>query len=118
HPLHTFRILSKMRFPEDLAAIPMVAAAHHERWDGSGYPHGLKGEDIPLGSRIVAVADAYDAVSEQRVYHDSIEPERAFTEITMRSGTYFDPTVVQAFGEYFNREIIPRRQMRETMKNK
>ncbi|HYL99162.1 MAG TPA: HD domain-containing phosphohydrolase, partial [Blastocatellia bacterium] len=99
HPLHTFRILSKMRFPEDLAAIPMVAAAHHERWDGSGYPHGLKGEEIPLGSRIVAVADAYDAVSEQRVYHDSVEPERAFNEITLRSGSYFDPEVVKAFGE-------------------
>ncbi|HWP43739.1 MAG TPA: HD domain-containing phosphohydrolase, partial [Blastocatellia bacterium] len=58
HPLHTFRILSKIRFPEDLAEIPFVAAAHHERWDGSGYPHGLRCEEIPIGSRIVAVADA------------------------------------------------------------
>lgn len=118
HPLHTFRILSKMRFPEELASIPMVAAAHHERWDGSGYPHGLKGEEIPLGSRIVAVADTYDAIAEQRVYHEAVDPESSFNEILMRSGTYFDPTVVEAFGQYFHREIMPRRRMRETLKRK
>jgi HD-GYP domain-containing protein (c-di-GMP phosphodiesterase class II) len=110
HPLHTFRILSKMRFPEDLAEIPMVAAAHHERWDGSGYPHGLKGEAIPLGGRIVAVADSYDAIAEERIYHDPIEPAAAFAEIVSRSGTYFDPAVVEAFTEFFEKEIGPRRQ--------
>ena len=114
HPLHTFRILSKMRFPEDLAEIPMVAAAHHERWDGTGYPHALKGEEIPMGSRIVAVADAYDAVAEERAYHESVEPEAAFSEIATRSGTYFDPIVVEAFREYFNREMMPRRHQHET----
>jgi HD-GYP domain-containing protein (c-di-GMP phosphodiesterase class II) len=67
HPQHTYRLLSKIRFPEDLADIPLVAACHHERWDGSGYPQGLKGEQIPLGSRIVAVADAYDAITEERL---------------------------------------------------
>ncbi|HWN99105.1 MAG TPA: HD domain-containing phosphohydrolase, partial [Blastocatellia bacterium] len=70
HPLHTFRLLSKIRFPEDLADIPMVAAPHHERWDGSGYPDGLRGEEIPIGSRIIAVADAYDALTEQRCYNE------------------------------------------------
>jgi HD-GYP domain-containing protein (c-di-GMP phosphodiesterase class II) len=112
HPLHTFRILSKMRFPEDLSAIPLVAAAHHERWDGTGYPHGLKGEEIPLGSRIVAVADAYDAVAEERVYHESVEPEAALAEIVSRSGTYFDPVVADAFAQFFDREIKPRRRRR------
>jgi len=105
HPLHTFRILSKMRFPEELSAIPLVAAAHHERWDGTGYPHGLSGEEIPLGSRIVAVADAYDAVAEERVYHDSVEPEAALAEIVFRAGTHFDPAVTKAFVEFFDREI-------------
>ncbi|HKQ07922.1 MAG TPA: HD domain-containing phosphohydrolase [Blastocatellia bacterium] len=108
HPMHTFRLLSKMRFPEDLAEIPFVAAAHHERWDGTGYPHGLSGEEIPLGSRIVAVADAYDALTEDRCYHEGWEPARAVVELTRRSGTYFDPTVITAFTEYFEREMMPR----------
>jgi HD-GYP domain-containing protein (c-di-GMP phosphodiesterase class II) len=108
HPLHTFRILSKIRFPEDLADIPRVAAAHHERWDGNGYPHGLRGEEIPLGSRIVAVADAYDALAEERVYHEPLPPEEAFAAISARSGTYFDPAVIEAFAKYFEREIKPR----------
>jgi HD-GYP domain-containing protein (c-di-GMP phosphodiesterase class II) len=116
HPLHTFRLLSKIRLPEDLADIPFVAAAHHERWDGSGYPHGLKGEEIPLGSRIVAVADAYDALTEERVYHEPWTPERALDEIVMRSGFYFDPKVVEAFVEYFNREIAPRSRRREAIR--
>jgi HD-GYP domain-containing protein (c-di-GMP phosphodiesterase class II) len=106
--MHTFRLLSKMRFPEDLAEIPFVAAAHHERWDGTGYPHGLSGEEIPLGSRIVAVADAYDALTEDRCYHEGWEPARAVVELTRRSGTYFDPTVIAAFTEYFEREMMPR----------
>ena len=119
HPLHTFRLLSKIRFPEDLADIPFVAAAHHERWDGSGYPHGLKGEEIPIGSRIVAVADAYDALTEERCYHEPWPPERALDELTSRSGTFFDPTVLEAFIQYFGREIEPRNRLlndRKTIK--
>jgi HD-GYP domain-containing protein (c-di-GMP phosphodiesterase class II) len=112
HPLHTFRILSKIRFPNDLSDIPMVAAAHHERWDGTGYPHGLKGEEIPLGSRIVSVADAYDALVEERAYHEAIEPEEAVEEITSRSGSYFDPAVVDAFVTYYKEEIAQRLRRR------
>ncbi|HSE98464.1 MAG TPA: HD domain-containing phosphohydrolase, partial [Blastocatellia bacterium] len=107
HPLHTFRILSKIRFPEDLSEIPFVAAAHHERWDGSGYPHGLKGEEIPFGSRIVAVADAYDAITEDRVYSEGLDPETAADEIKLRAGGYFDPKVVEAFMDYFEKSIKP-----------
>ena len=103
--MNTFRLLSKIRFPEDLADIPLVAAAHHERWDGSGYPHGLSGEDIPIGSRIVAVADAYDALTEDRCYHEGWEPERAVVELSGRAGTYFDPTVIAAFNDYFESDI-------------
>jgi HD-GYP domain-containing protein (c-di-GMP phosphodiesterase class II) len=112
HPMHTFRLLSKMRFPEDLADIPFVAAAHHERWDGSGYPHGLSGEEIPIGSRIVAVADAYDALTEDRCYHEGWEPERAVVELTGRAGTYFDPAVIAAFRDYFEQEMSPRLRRR------
>jgi HD-GYP domain-containing protein (c-di-GMP phosphodiesterase class II) len=116
HPLTTFRLLSKMRFPEDLADVPVVAAAHHERWDGSGYPHGLRDEEIPLGSRIVAVADAYDAITEDRCYHEGWSPERALVELAKRSGTYFDPDVIDAFVEYFEREIKPRNLLRDERK--
>jgi len=116
HPQHTYRLLSKMRFPEDLADVPLVAASHHERWDGSGYPRGLSGEQIPLGSRIVAVADAYDAITEERCYNEPMSPEVALRELTLRTGTYFDPDVIEAFAAYFGKEIEPRhRQLSERM---
>jgi HD-GYP domain-containing protein (c-di-GMP phosphodiesterase class II) len=86
----------------------MVAAPHHERWDGSGYPDGLRGEEIPIGARIIAVADAYDALTEQRCYNEPMTPEAALGELTMRSGTYFDPGVIEGFVRYFNCEIEPR----------
>jgi HD-GYP domain-containing protein (c-di-GMP phosphodiesterase class II) len=108
HPQHTYRLLSKMRFPEDLADVPLVAASHHERWDGSGYPRGLKGEQIPLGSRIVAIADAYDAITEERGYNEPTSPETAAVELTSLSGKYFDPEVVVAFEKYFIEVIEPR----------
>jgi HD-GYP domain-containing protein (c-di-GMP phosphodiesterase class II) len=119
HPQHTFRLLSKIRFPEDLADIPFVAAAHHERWDGTGYPLGLKEEEIPVGSRIVAVADAYDALTEERCYHEPWSPEKAVEELTERSGSCFDPAVVEAFLQYYRDEIEPRNRLlneRKTIK--
>jgi HD-GYP domain-containing protein (c-di-GMP phosphodiesterase class II) len=119
HPQHTYRLLSKIRFPEDLADVPMVAASHHERWDGTGYPRGLRGEQIPLGSRIVAVADAYDAITEERCYSEPMRPEDALDQLTTRSGTYFDPEVIEAFVRLYDNEIGPRnRRLRErpTMK--
>jgi HD-GYP domain-containing protein (c-di-GMP phosphodiesterase class II) len=118
HPLTTFRLLSKIRFPEDLADIPFVAAAHHERWDGTGYPHGLKGEEIPLGSRIVSVADAYDALTEERCYHEPWSPEKALIELTTRAGTYFDPAVIEAFVKYFSLDIEPRNRRLSERKSK
>lgn len=108
HPLHTFRLLSKIRFPEDLANVPIVAASHHERWDGSGYPQGISGEQIPLGSRIVSVADAYDAITAERCYSEPMTPRDALAQLTMRSGSYFDSRVVGAFVNYFENEIEPR----------
>ncbi len=119
HPRHTYRLLSKIRFPEDLADVPMVAASHHERWDGTGYPSGLKGEQIPLGSRIVAVADAYDAITEERCYSEPLTPMDALGLLTMRSGTYFDPEVIEALLRHYDNEIEPRNRRlseRSTMK--
>jgi putative two-component system response regulator len=74
-----------------------IALTHHERWDGSGYPQGLSGRNIPLCGRIVALADVYDALTSKRVYKDSFEHDVVRSIITAESGTHFDPDIVQAF---------------------
>lgn len=74
-----------------------IAAYHHEKWDGSGYPHGLKGEDIPLAARLMSVADVYDALVSRRVYKKAFPHQMAVDVIKASSGTQFDPDVVDAF---------------------
>ena len=74
-----------------------IARGHHEKFDGSGYPDGLKGKDIPLFSRIVAVADVFDALTSERPYKKAWELEAAVDFLTAGSGTHFDPECVQAF---------------------
>ncbi len=71
--------------------------AHHERWDGKGYPEGLKRDDIPLLSRLVAVVDAYDVMISGRPYKNAQPPERACAEIRDGAGTQFDPQIVDIF---------------------
>jgi response regulator RpfG family c-di-GMP phosphodiesterase len=77
-------------------AVPIVYH-HHERWDGTGYPVGLRGESIPLGARIFAVADAFDAMTVDRPYSMAVSSEAARQEIERCSGTHFDPAVVETF---------------------
>lgn len=79
-----------------------IAYSHHERWDGGGYPQGLQGGDIPLSARIVAVADAYDAMTSDRIYCKALPHEEALRIIRENAGTKFDPQVVRAF---LNREV-------------
>lgn len=74
-----------------------VCRCHHERWDGSGYPRGLKGDEIPLSARIMALADVYDAMVSRRVYKDSMDPEEVASRIRAKAGSHFDPDVVEAF---------------------
>ena len=74
-----------------------VVAYHHERWDGSGYPYGLRGEEIPLPARIFAVADAYDALTNDRPYRATVRASAAIAEIRACAGTQFNPQVVAAF---------------------
>ena len=74
-----------------------IAATHHERWDGTGYPNKLKGEQIPLCGRVVALADVYDALTSKRVYKDAFAHDIAREIIIKDSGTHFDPKIVEAF---------------------
>jgi len=74
-----------------------IAESHHEKYDGSGYPHGLKGEAIPLCSRIMAVADVYDAVVADRIYRKAMSPQESLNLILAGKGTHFDPFVIEAF---------------------
>lgn len=77
-------------------AIPVVRS-HHERWDGLGYPDGLSGEAIPMGARIVAVVDCFDAMTTDRIYHAASSPDEAIDEIREGAGTRYDPAVVEVF---------------------
>ncbi len=74
-----------------------IAFTHHERWDGSGYPRGLKGEEIPLEGRVVAAADVFDALTHERPYKKAWPVEEALAEMRAQSGHQFDPTVIEAF---------------------
>ncbi|HEX8354807.1 MAG TPA: HD domain-containing phosphohydrolase [Pyrinomonadaceae bacterium] len=94
HPVHGRQILHGIEFLEGAAR---VVAQHHEKWDGSGYPLGLKGEEIDLNARIFAVADAFDAITSDRVYRAGRTYEAALGELERCAGRQFDPRVVEAF---------------------
>jgi response regulator RpfG family c-di-GMP phosphodiesterase len=94
HPLHGQAILREIEFLEGAAR---VVAQHHEKWDGSGYPLGLAGEAIDLNARIFAVADAFDAITSDRVYRAGKSYEEALAELERWAGRQFDPKVVEAF---------------------
>jgi diguanylate cyclase (GGDEF)-like protein/putative nucleotidyltransferase with HDIG domain len=95
HPQIGFRML------ESLGVDPVAewVLHHHERWDGSGYPDGLPGENIPLGARIIFVADAYDAMTSERVYRRRVTADQAIAELQRCAGSQFDPEIVDAFAD-------------------
>jgi two-component system cell cycle response regulator len=97
--MHRHTVIGERILASAPALIPVarLVRSSHERWDGTGYPDGLAGEDSPLGARIVAVCDAYEAMVAHRPYRDSMSPEDALAEIARCSGTQFDPRVVEAF---------------------
>jgi diguanylate cyclase (GGDEF)-like protein/putative nucleotidyltransferase with HDIG domain len=93
HPQIGFRMLRSL----GVEPVSTWVLHHHERWDGRGYPHGLGGEEIPLGSRILFVADAYDAMTSDRIYQEHVAHEDAVAELERCAGTQFDPQVVAVF---------------------
>lgn len=96
-------ILSSIDFPYPV--VPIVRA-HHENWDGTGYPNGIKGLDIPIGARILSVVDCYDALTSDRPYRPAMSDDEALAIIRARRGTFYDPTVVDIF-ERVCRDIAP-----------
>jgi diguanylate cyclase (GGDEF)-like protein len=103
HPEIGYRIA---RSSSSFVSIAKYILSHHERWDGRGYPQGLKGEEIPLLSRILAVVDAYDAMTENRVYRKAISKQAAIEEIKRNAGTQFDPNIVRIFLEILNEQEV------------
>ncbi len=95
HPTYGAKILSGSH--PLIVASRLVALSHHEKWDGSGYPQGLKGESIPLFGRICALADVFDALTSKRPYKDAWPLDKALETIKASSGTHFDPKLVDAF---------------------
>lgn len=96
-----FKILSNLRFYKHSA---LYVYYHHERYDGKGYPKGLKGKNIPLGARILAVADSFDAMTSDRIYRKALSREHAIKELMDNAGTQFDPDIVQVFVNILQRE--------------
>ncbi|NMC29431.1 MAG: GAF domain-containing protein [Pelolinea sp.] len=94
HPSIAYEMLSSIHFLEPALEIPYC---HHEKWDGSGYPQGLKGEEIPLSARIFAIVDVWDALSSDRPYRKAWPQEKVIGYIKEQSGTHFDPHVVEVF---------------------
>jgi putative nucleotidyltransferase with HDIG domain len=94
HPVYAYELLSPIPYLRSALDIPYC---HHEKWDGSGYPRGLKGEQIPLSARLFAVVDVWDALRSDRPYRRGWDEERVAQHIADGSGTHFDPKVVAAF---------------------
>jgi diguanylate cyclase (GGDEF)-like protein/putative nucleotidyltransferase with HDIG domain len=98
HPLVGAEILERVAFPYPVAPI---VRSHHERWDGSGYPDGLKAEEIPMGARILGAVDSLDALASHRQYRQALPLTAAMEKIKERSGTWFDPAVIEILDRRF-----------------
>jgi HD-GYP domain-containing protein (c-di-GMP phosphodiesterase class II) len=104
HPKIGARILLRMAALHE--AIPYVLY-HHERWDGQGYPSGKAGEEIPLEARVLAVADAFDAMTSDRPYRPALTHGEALAEVERCAGTQFDPEIARVFLELFAEAELP-----------
>lgn len=111
HPGTGHEILCSVDF---LAPASEIVLCHHERFDGTGYPRGLAGEEIPLGARIFSIADSFDAMTSDRPYRAAMPPEEALAEILRNSGTQFDPACVRAFLRVYQSRYVEQTGRRPT----
>ena len=103
HPFIGTRILQSVKLLEPV--LPLVYH-HQEKYDGTGYPEGLKGEDIPLGARVIGVCDAFEAMTSDRPYRKALPVEKALAELRNEAGRQFDPDIVEVFFRLMERDII------------
>ena len=101
HPIYAFDMLLPIAYLRQSMDIPRY---HHEKWDGSGYPYGLKGEQIPLSARIFTVVDVWDVLCTDRPYRTVWDKDRAEEYIRQQSGLHFDPHVVKRFEDLLGQE--------------
>jgi HD-GYP domain-containing protein (c-di-GMP phosphodiesterase class II) len=94
HPLYAYNMLSPIGYLREALNVPYC---HHEKWDGTGYPRGLKAEEIPLAARIFSVVDVWDALTSDRPYRTAWTHEKARLYITEQSGAQFEPRIVETF---------------------
>ena len=94
HPVYAFQMLSNIDYLQPALDIPYC---HHEKWDGTGYPRGLRGDEIPLVARIFSVADIWDALTSERRYHHAWSKSKTREHIKSLAGTHLDPKVVEKF---------------------
>ena len=127
HPENSARLVSEIT---QLKGISSWVRSHHERYDGFGYPNGLKGEEIPLPARIIAIADTYDAMTSTRSYRTALSHQQAIEEIERCSGAQFDPVLAEKFiglkdtiesaknspEEYYNRYSYLKKEINFTIK--
>jgi PAS domain S-box-containing protein/putative nucleotidyltransferase with HDIG domain len=104
HPLYAHQLLSPINYLRPALPIPYC---HHEKWDGSGYPQGLKGDEIPLAARIFAIVDVWDAMISDRPYRPALSTEEALAYCVRESGRHFDPMLVQAFLDMDRTILLP-----------
>jgi len=104
HPALTKEILGKIYLSDDYKEVPGLASTHHEKLDGSGYPFGLKDGEIPLGGRIMAVADVFDALTSKRDYREGMPYPEALELLRKNVGGHFDPEAFNAFERYLKKE--------------
>jgi putative nucleotidyltransferase with HDIG domain len=99
HPQYAYEMLWQIEFLRPAIGIPYC---HHEKWNGTGYPRGLKGEEIPLEARIFAVVDVWDALTSDRPYRKAVPQEKVIEIIQNESGAHFDPQIVEVFLDLVN----------------
>jgi len=102
HPVYAYEMLAPIDYLRPALDIPYC---HHEKWDGSGYPRGLKGKQIPLAARIFAVVDVYDSLTSDKPYRKAWSEEDTLALIKKESGSHFDPEVVKVFLEYIQKKF-------------
>lgn len=100
HPMVGETMLTPLDLPDEVLA---AVRGHHEHWDGSGYPDGLKGGEIPMTARILTIVDSFDAMTAGRPYRDTLSPQEALQEILSKAGTQFDPFLAEMFAQMMAR---------------